>query len=244
MYNRLIHLGHDDTSLSKMWQPPHSKKWASPSRGPARPWPSLRLVWDAGDPGRPSRRGCRPRQPMIPGTGVPTRHRSDRWREPQSRPRLAQKNVLRPLAETIRPLPERPIFELDARWSYVGSKTPKVWIGPALERQTRRMVGLAFGDRSEATCRAMWPSFPPDDRKRALLYRDYWESSANVCPAKRLRPVGKDSGETAHIERCKHPLRQRCATLVRKTLSFSKKRCEPERRIRLFSDHDKATVSV
>ena len=152
--------------------------------------------------------------------------------------------MIRPLAETISPLHERPILELDELWSYVGAKANKVWIWPALERQTRRIVGLAFGDRSEATCRAMWQSLPPDYRKRALLYSDYWESYANVLPSKRLRQVGKDSGETAHIERFNNTLRQRCAHLVRKTLSFSKKRCEHERRIRLFIDHYNATLSV
>jgi insertion element IS1 protein InsB len=240
----MIQLCHDDTSLSKMWQPPHSKKWAYPSRGPEIPLPHLRLLWDAGDTGRPSRRVCGPRQTVVPGTGVPTSHRSDRGCEPQYGHRPAQKNVIRPLAETISPLHERPILELDELWSYVGAKANKVWIWPALERQTRRIVGLAFGDRSEATCRAMWQSLPPDYRKRALLYSDYWESYANVLPSKRLRQVSKDSGETAHIERFNNTLRQRCANLVRKTLSFSKKRCEHERRIRLFIDHYNATLSV
>jgi IS1 family transposase len=144
---------------------------------------------------------CGTRQAVVPGTGVPTSHRPNRWREPKYRHHPAQKNVIRPLAETIIPLRERPIFELDERWSYVGSKTHKVWIWPALERQTRRIVGIAFGDRSEATCRAMWQSLPPDYRKRALLSSDSWESYATVLPSKRLRQVGKDTGETAHIER-------------------------------------------
>ncbi len=34
--------------------------------------------------------------------------------------------------------------------------------------------------------------------------------------------VGKDSGETAHVERWNNTLRQRLARFVRKTLSFSK----------------------
>lgn len=152
--------------------------------------------------------------------------------------------MIQPLAETITPLRERPILELDELWSYVASKAQKIWIWLALERQTRRIVGIAFGDRSDATCRAMWQSLPPDYRKRALLYSDYWASYANVLPSKRLHQVGKDSGETAHIERFNNTLRQRCANLVRKTLSFSKDRTEHERRIRLFIDHSNATVSV
>ena len=86
--------------------------------------------------------------------------------------------MIQPLAETITPLRERPILELDELWSYVASKAQKIWIWLALERQTRRIVGIAFGDRSDATCRAMWQSLPPDDRKRAVLYSDFWASSA------------------------------------------------------------------
>ena len=109
--------------------------------------------------------------------------------------------MIQPLAATLTPLRERPILELDERWSDVASKAPKSWIWLALERQTRRIVGIAFGDRSDTTCRAMWQSLPPDDRKRAVLDSDFWASYANVLPSKRLHQVGKDSGETAHIER-------------------------------------------
>ena len=34
--------------------------------------------------------------------------------------------------------------------------------------------------------------------------------------------VGKERGETAHVERCNNTLRQRLARFVRKTRSFSK----------------------
>jgi len=43
-----------------------------------------------------------------------------------------------------------------------------------------------------------------------------------VLPSKRHRPVGKQTGETAHIERFNNTLRQRCANLVRKTLSSAR----------------------
>jgi hypothetical protein len=44
-----------------------------------------------------------------------------------------------------------------------------------------------------------------------------------VLPKKRHKAVGKDSGQTNHIERFNCTLRQRISRLVRKTLSFSKK---------------------
>ena len=132
-------------------------------------------------------------------------------------------------------------MEWDERGSDVGSKAKNVWIWLALERQPRRIVGLAMGDRSDDTCRAMWLSLPPDDRNRAGLDSDFWASYANVLPSKRLRQVGQDSGEPAHIERFHNPLRQFCANLVRKTWSFTKQSPEHERRFRLFIDHYHAT---
>lgn len=63
---------------------------------------------------------------------------------------------------------------------------------------------------------------PPSYRKRAICYSDLWDSYGAVLPSKRHRAVSKASGQTAHIERFNNTLRQRCANLVRKTLSFSK----------------------
>ena len=107
----------------------------------------------------------------------------------------------------------------------------------ALERQTRQIVGLAFGDRTTETWRKLWESLPPDYRKRAICESDFWAPSANVRPSKRQRPVGKETGETAQIERFNNTVRQRCANLVRRTLSFSKDKHWHEVRIRLFIDH-------
>ena len=132
---------------------------------------------------------------------------------------------------------ERPILELDELWSFVGKKGNQVWIWMALERQTRRIVGLAFGDRTAETCHKLWQTLPSDYRKRAICYSDFWQPYALVLPAKRHRAVGKETGETAHIERFNNSLRQRCANLVRKTLSFSKDEHWHEVRIRLFIDH-------
>jgi IS1 family transposase len=227
-----------------MWQYQDSKKWAYKSWRPEIPLSGVRLLRDASPtrpfPHRPEGVGGSPR----PRTRVTAGHRSHHRSQPEYGDCDRKKNVIQPLAETIVPLRERPILELDELWSYVGSKAHKVWIWLALERQTRRIVGLAFGDRSDETCRAMWRSLPPDYRKRALLYSDYWESYTNVLPSKRLRQVSKESGETAHIERFNNTLRQRCANLVRKTLSFSKKTCFHEHRIRLFIDYYNETISV
>lgn len=148
------------------------------------------------------------------------------------------------MAETILPSQERPILELDELWSFVWSTAQRVWIWLALERRTRQIMGIAFGDRSETTGHLLWQSLPADYRKRALLYADKWESYQGVLPSTRHHPVGKETGETAHIERLNNTLRQRCANFVRKTLSFSKDERLHQIRVRLFIDHHNATVSV
>ncbi len=115
------------------------------------------------------------------------------------------------------------ILECDELWSFVGSKRCQKWIWLAINRDTREIVGVAIGARTKATARRLWASLPPVYRQCAVCYTDYWEAYAAILPSKRHRAVGKDSGQTNHIERFNNTLRQRCSRLVRKTLSFSKK---------------------
>jgi insertion element IS1 protein InsB len=139
---------------------------------------------------------------------------------------------------------ERPIVEMDEVWSFVGSKEYKLWIWLAINRDTRQIVGAAFGDRGNKTCLKLWQSLPADYRKRAVIYTDYWESYAKILPSKRHRAVGKETGHTAHIERFNNTLRQRCPAMVRKTLSFSKNEAMHEKRIRIFIDSYNKSLSV
>jgi IS1 family transposase len=50
----------------------------------------------------------------------------------------------------------------------------------------------------------------------------FWAASKQVFPAETQCCVGKETGETAHIERWNNTLRQRVGRYVRQTLSFSK----------------------
>jgi len=129
---------------------------------------------------------------------------------------------------------KRPTVEMDELWSFAESKLHKVWIWLAIDRDTRQIAGVAFGNRSDKTCLKLWRSLPPDYRKRAVIYSDFQESYKNILPSKRLRQVSKKSGETAHIERFNNTLRQRCPASVRKTLSFSKNEAPHEKRIRIL----------
>ena len=118
-------------------------------------------------------------------------------------------------------------------------------------------MGLAFGDRSSETCKVLWESLPADDRKRAVMYSDFWAAYEEVLPSKRHFAVGKDSGQrprpvrcryrvkkTNHVERFNNTLRQRCSNLVRETLSFSKCKLRHEERIRGFIDEYNAPLEL
>jgi insertion element IS1 protein InsB len=87
----------------------------------------------------------------------------------------------------------------------------------------REIVGVAIGARTKAVARKLWTSLPAVARQCAICSSDFWEAYAAILPSKRHRAVGKDSGQTNHIERFNNTLRQRCSRLVRRTLSFSKK---------------------
>jgi insertion element IS1 protein InsB len=114
------------------------------------------------------------------------------------------------------------ILELDERWSFVLKKTHPAWVWIALCRKTRQVVAYAVGDRSERTCRTLWEAIPQASSERALLHRLLESLSGSDSQREQHTAVGKETGETAHVERWKNTLRQRLARFVRKTLSFSR----------------------
>jgi IS1 family transposase len=115
------------------------------------------------------------------------------------------------------------VIQCDELWSFVGSKGDEQWVWLAIDAQNRLIVGCYVGPRDKTGARGLWNSLPPVYRQRAVCYTDFWKSYAAIFPSKRHRPVGKDTGKTAYIERFNNTLRQRCSRLVRKALSFSKK---------------------
>jgi len=58
--------------------------------------------------------------------------------------------------------------------------------------------------------------------------------SASVIPEEQHTAMGKETGETAHVERWKNTLRQRLARYVRMTVSFSKSVVMHEASLLLF----------
>lgn len=126
------------------------------------------------------------------------------------------------LEETLLPARKDDVLELDEAWSFVGQKKEKRWVWTALCRHTRQIVALVIGDRSQATCEELWQAIPTS-YKASFCYSDLWRAYQNVIPASQHLAVGKETGETAHMERWYNTLRQWVGRFTRKTLSFSKK---------------------
>jgi len=79
----------------------------------------------------------------------------------------------------------------------------------------------------------LWDAIP-ETYKTSLSYSDFWDAYAKVFPKETHRSVGKETGQTAHMERWNNTLRQWNARYVRKTLSFSKKDSYHDLVTRLF----------
>jgi IS1 family transposase/transposase-like protein len=112
-------------------------------------------------------------------------------------------------------------------------KAQKRWVWLALCRQTRQVVAYYIGDRSEESCRKLWERVP-ETYQGGHCYSDFWKAYREVIPAEQHTEAGKESGETAHVERWNNTLRQRLSRFVRKSLSFSKSDRMHEICLRLF----------
>lgn len=148
------------------------------------------------------------------------------------------------LATTLLAAQPGDVLELDELWSFVLKKSTKRWVWIALCRRTRQIVAYFIGDRSADSCRALWQRIP-QAYKSCCSYSDFWEAYRQVFASETHHCVGKETGETAHVERWNNTLRQRLARFVRKTLSFSKSDRFHELALKLFiHDYNFQCVSV
>lgn len=129
--------------------------------------------------------------------------------------------ALTDLVATLLPPEVDDVLELDELWSFVLKKDNQQWIWIALCRRTRQIVAYYVGDRSDESCRQLWARVP-EPYKQGYSYSDFWGAYQRVIDTGRHQSVGKETGQTAHVERWNNTLRQRLARFVRKTLSFSK----------------------
>jgi insertion element IS1 protein InsB len=114
------------------------------------------------------------------------------------------------------------VIEADELWSFVGAKREKWWVWAALDKDTRQVVAMVAGDRSERTARCLWGALPEAYRDRAIVATDFLAAYRAVVPEERHAPAGKEAGLTNHVERFRCTVRQRCGRFVRRTLSFSR----------------------
>lgn len=146
---------------------------------------------------------------------------------------LEQADDLPDLADTLEPANEDDVLEMDELWSFVFKKSNKRWIWIALCRRTRQVVAHFIGDRSGKSCCELWKRIP-ESYKKCCSYSDFWEAYQKVFSSDTHQCVGKESGETSHVERWNNTLRQRLARFVRKTLSFSKSDVYHEAVLKLY----------
>ena len=147
---------------------------------------------------------------------------------------LKQKaKVVPEVTDTLEPVRPGDVLELDELWSFVYSKANPRWVWIALCRRTRQIVAFFVGDRSELSCRELWNKIPEVYRD-CHTFSDFWDAYLKVFATGKHHSVGKESGETNHVERWNNTLRQRIARFVRKTLSFSKVDFYHELVLRMF----------
>lgn len=108
-------------------------------------------------------------------------------------------------------------------WSFVGSKKFRVWIWFAINYDTREVLAVFFGDRSEQSARQFWNLLPEAYKKWGVAFTDQLASYAAAFPKGRLIQCNKSTGCTSYIERFNLTVRMQNSRLVRKSLGFSRK---------------------
>lgn len=206
-----------------MWQSEHRQKWDQSLWQPTilvqRLWGSPRARTQTGQPGEKKEISLKVYQERSSMRGVArvlgiSRATFSRWL-------IEHIITLPPFRSSILPARADDVLELDEMWSFVGHKGQKRWLWVALCRRTRQIVAYVIGDRSSRSCRKLWQRIPAQYR-HCRSYSDFWHAYELLLSTGKHQIVGKDSGQTAHVERWNCTIRQRLARYVRKTLSFSK----------------------
>ncbi len=103
-----------------------------------------------------------------------------------------------------------------------------------ISRKTRKIIAFFIGDHSLDSCKRLWKRIPHQFRFQHS-FSDFWAAYNYIFEqTQQHQLVGKDSGQTNHMERWNNTIRQWVGRLTRKTLSFSKLDFFNELVIRLF----------
>jgi IS1 family transposase len=89
----------------------------------------------------------------------------------------------------------------------------------------------------------VWLAIPPIYRD-STCSSDVWKAYQAVIPDEQHIPVGKETGETAHVERWNTTRHQRLRRVVRKTLSFSKSLVMHEIALRSFLHGSNLEIAI
>ena len=116
---------------------------------------------------------------------------------------------------------ENEVIEVDEMWSFVFSSVFKVWVWVAIARHNRQIIAFVIGDRSKESCKKLWKRIPYSYRGKRS-FSDFWESYKHIFDPNLHKCVGKETGETNHVERLFCTVRQWLQRVSRKTLAFSK----------------------
>jgi len=113
------------------------------------------------------------------------------------------------------------IQEVDEIFTFFLTKINHIRIWIAQCRQTRQIVSFYLGDGSMESCKRMWRKLPYEYLK-CNSFSDFWKSY-NCLPTATHKKVGKETGETAHIERLIIQLDSDLAGWFGKVCLFQKK---------------------
>ena len=119
--------------------------------------------------------------------------------------------------------PGRLTIECDEMWSFVDSKKNSVYILLAVARNNREIVGCFIGDKNRKSARKLWASLPAVNQQCTVAYTDFWQAYKTVIPPKRPRSVGRQTGQTNHVEQLNNTNRAAgFSTGSRKLIIFQK----------------------
>lgn len=113
-------------------------------------------------------------------------------------------------------------LEADELCSFVQKKKNKQWLWLVMNTANRQIVSFHVGSRGKEDAQQLLDKTPDFFKQHGTFFTDFWKAYELIESEQHVQ-AGKETGLCNHIERFNNTLRQRCARLVRKTLSFSKK---------------------
>ncbi len=130
--------------------------------------------------------------------------------------------------------PTSTALELDERMARLCSKKPTTpGCGWSSAERAGKWSPTRLGIGAGKTCQRLWEAIA-EGYRQGRCFTDALAAYAAVIPKEQHTAVGKETGETAHVERWNNTLRKPLARFVRLTFSFSKSMLMHEACLLLF----------